>query len=128
MSETPPEEGTVLTTARTFTTDDVRQFADLSHDRGTHHEETDEEGRLVVHGLLTATLPTEIGGELNVMARSMEFGFHRPVFTGEEITCEVTLDAVVEREDRHDVTADIVCRNEDDETVLTGDFDGVVFK
>lgn len=123
-----PTEGETRTYTRTFSKADVRQFADLSNDRGTHHEKPDEEGRLVVHGLLTATLPTKIGGDLDVLARTMTFEFYRPVYTGEEIVCEVTIDRVEEGETRVDVGADIECRNEDEEVVLTGTFDGVVFR
>ena len=45
----------------------------------------------MVHGLLTATLPTKIGGDLNLIANEMIFRFHRPVFAGDTIRCEVTL-------------------------------------
>lgn len=123
-----PTEGDVRTYVRTFTESDVRQFADLSNDRGAHHEEPDAEGRLVVHGLLTATLPTKIGGDLDVLARSMTFEFHRPVYTGQEIRCDVTIDRVEESPGRIDVGAALQCRNETDEVVLSGEFDGVIFQ
>jgi hypothetical protein len=37
----------------------------------------DEHGRLMAHGLLTATLPTKIAGDMNFIARQMTFEFHR---------------------------------------------------
>lgn len=122
-----PTEGEIREYTRTFSEADVRQFSDLSNDRGTHHEETDEDGRLVVHGLLTATLPTKIGGDMNVLARSMTFEFRRPVYTDEEIRCAVTLDTVEEGDARVDVEASMACRNEEGVVVLTGTFDGVIF-
>lgn len=122
-----PEEGTVVRHERTFTRENVRRFADLSGDRGTHHEEPDEEGRLLVHGLLTATLPTKIGGDLDVLAREMSFDFRRPVYTGERVVCEVTVADVERGDGRADVTARLACHNGDGELVLTGSFDGVVF-
>ncbi|QLG26611.1 dehydratase [Halorarum halophilum] len=122
-----PEEGTVVRHERTFTREEVREFADLSGDRGTHHEERDEQGRLLVHGLLTATLPTKIGGDLDVLAREMTFEFRRPVHTGERIVCEVTVADVEHGDGRADVTAPFVCHNGDGELVLSGSFDGVVF-
>ncbi|WP_435178391.1 MaoC/PaaZ C-terminal domain-containing protein [Halorussus sp. AFM4] len=125
---TPPEEGDTRTVERTFTSEDVRQFADLSGDEQPRHLEPDEEGRLLVHGLLTATLPTEIGADLQVLGRSMAFDFHAPVYTGETVTCEMTVESVDEREDRYDVAASVTCRNGDDETVLTGEVDGLVWK
>ncbi len=42
---------------------------------------------LMAHGLLTATLPTKLGGDLNYIARTMEFEFLRPVYAGEELRC-----------------------------------------
>ena len=45
----------------------------------------------MVQGLLTATLPTKVGGDWNYIAREMNFEFLRPVFTGDTIRCEVTI-------------------------------------
>jgi acyl dehydratase len=123
-----PAEGDVLSFERTFTTEEVRRFADLSGDRQQRHLEPDEEGRLLVHGLLTATLPTKLGGDLSVLAHSMEFVFHAPVYTGDRITCTVTVDSVDEREDRFDVAVSAVCTDDADETVLTGEFTGLIRK
>ncbi|EMA34444.1 MaoC domain-containing protein dehydratase [Halobiforma lacisalsi AJ5] len=64
----PPEAGDVYTYERTVTTAEVRQFGELSGDQQPIHTDPDEEGRLVVQGLLTATLPTAIGGDLEVLA------------------------------------------------------------
>ena len=77
--------------SRTFSEDDIRMFARLSGDQGIHHLVPDDKGRLMAHGLLTATLPTKIGGDINFIAREMTFQFHRPVFAGDTIECEVTL-------------------------------------
>lgn len=124
-----PDPGTVLSHERTFTVDDVRAFAEVSGDRGEHHEQPDEEGRLLVHGLLTATLPTKIGGDLDVLAREMTYEFVRPVYTGQPIACEVTIEDVTRREDRAALDADIVCfRRDTEEVVLTGGFEGVVLE
>src|SRR6185436_8403774 len=76
---------------RTFTEEDIRAFAELSGDEGVHHLVPDEKGRLMAHGLLTATLPTKIGGDMNFIARELNFRFHRPVFAGDTIDCEVEL-------------------------------------
>ena len=61
--------GDVRVWERTFSEEDVRFFARFSGDEGEHHLEPDEQGRLMVHGLLTATLPTKIGGDMNFIAR-----------------------------------------------------------
>lgn len=52
----------------------------------------------MVQGLLTATLPTKIGGDANVLARTMNFEFLKPVFTGDTILCEVTIDRYEEKD------------------------------
>ena len=83
--------GDTLSWTRTFTAEDIALFAKLSGDQGEHHLMPNEHGRLMAHGLLTATLPTKIGGDLNLIAREMTFRFHRPVFAGDTIECVVTL-------------------------------------
>lgn len=121
-----PSEGDTHTVERTFTTDDVEQFAAVSGDDQPRHTEPDEDGRLLVQGLLTATLPTAIGGDLGVLARTMEFEFRRPVYTGDAITCRWTTEAVEERSDGAELVADVVCENDDSEVVLTASVEGLV--
>jgi acyl dehydratase len=124
----PPAEGDVHTYERTFTREDVRRFGEISGDQQAIHTEPDEEGRLVVQGLLTATLPTKIGGDLSYIARSMEFDFLQPVRTGATISCEWTNETVEERPDRYNVTSSVVCSNPDDETVMEARIDGLIWK
>src|SRR4026207_2251987 len=85
------EIGDTLSWSRTFTEEEIRLFAKLSGDEGQHHLVPDDQGRLMAHGLLTATLPTKIGGDLNFIAREITFQFLKPVFAGDTIECEVTL-------------------------------------
>jgi 3-hydroxybutyryl-CoA dehydratase len=79
---------------RTFTEADVVAFLAISEDRGRHHAEAAPDGRRLVHGLLTATIPTKIGGDLDYLAREMRFEFLRPVYTGDTVRCVVTVDEV----------------------------------
>ncbi|MCL7418025.1 MAG: dehydratase, partial [Halalkalicoccus sp.] len=104
MPVEPPEEGETHTHERTFTHEDVRRFGEISGDQQSIHTDPDEEGRLVVQGLLTATIPTKIGGDQEFIARTMEYDFRRPVYTGERITCEWTTETVEERADRYEAT------------------------
>jgi acyl dehydratase len=122
-----PQEGDERTYTRTFTTEEVRAFADLSNDEGYHHLVADEDGTVVVHGLLTATLPTKLGGEMDFLARTMEFEFPRPAYTGVAITCEATTESVEEREERYDVVFSFVCTDADERVVLRGESSGVIF-
>ena len=124
----PPREGETHEFERTFTTGDVRRFAELSGDEQARHTDPDDDGRLLVHGLLTATMPTKVGGDLEVLAREMTFEFRRPVHTGEPITCRSTVTAVSERPDRYDLDIHAVCENGADEVVLTAEVDGLVRK
>ncbi|WP_394742137.1 hotdog family protein [Natronococcus roseus] len=110
---------------RTFTTEEVRQFAELSRGTQPRHIEPDEEGRLLIHGLLTATVPTKIGGDLEVLASSMSFEFRRPVYTEERIVCTWSYE---ELEDRYDLVAAVDCENDAGETVLTATVEGLVWK
>lgn len=121
------EEGATHVRERTFTREDVRAFGDLSRDRQSIHTDPDEEGRLVVQGLLTATLPTEIGADLEVLATDMRFEFPRPVYTGDTVVCEWTTDRVRDDGDRYDLTASVTC-SRDDDVVMHGAVEGVVWK
>ena len=123
-----PAENATLSYERTFTVEDVKAFAEISHDRGAHHVEPGPGGRVMVHGLLTATLPTKLGGDLDYLARTMRFEFVRPVFTGDRIVCDCTAAQVEERPGRIYIEFDIRCRNQDGEEVLTGSTAGVVLR
>lgn len=125
---TQPVEGETRTFERTFTVEDVQQFAELTGDDQPRHTEPDENGRVMVQGLLTATLPTKLGSDNEVLASTMELDFHRPVFTGERITCRSTYDTVVERDDRYEFTSDVVLTNDDGDTVLTTTTEGLIWK
>lgn len=124
----PPEPGEVYTHDRTFSTDDVRRFGSVSGDQQAIHTEPDDDGRLVVQGLLTATLPTKIGGDLGVIARTMDFTFHQPVHTGDTITCEWTTDTVTDRPDRYEITSSVACTNQDGDTVMDATIEGIIRK
>ena len=118
--------GDVLSWERTFTEEDVRLFARFSGDEGEHHLEPNQQGRLMVHGLLTATLPTKIGGDLNFIARELKFQFHRPVFAGDTIRCAVTLVHFAPGNEFHQVGSQFVCLNQHGKQVMTGEASGVI--
>jgi len=118
--------GDVISWQRTFTEEDIRLFTRLSGDAGEHHLQPDEQGRLMAHGLLTATLPTKIGGDLNFIAREMTFQFLRPVFAGDTIDCVVTLVEFEPEEKFIRVAAHSVCRNQHGKEVMSGVARGVI--
>lgn len=111
---------------RTFTEEDVRLFAQISGDQGVHHIAPDSQGRLMVHGLLTATLPTKLGGDLNYIARELFFEFLRPVFVGDLIRCETELTDLRQDGERIQMTATFVCFNQHKKAVLKGHTRGII--
>ena len=111
---------------KTFTVEDVRTFAELSGDRGRQHVEPDADGRLMVHGLLTAMLPTKLGGDLHYIAATMDFRFLRPVFTGDTITTTGTIANVERTDERVNLDLQFQCTNQHGKDVLTGRTTGFV--
>lgn len=120
------QTGDVISWTRTFDKSDVRTFSQLSGDAGTHHVLPDEDGRLMVQGLLTATLPTKIGGEINFIAREMVFNFHRPVYTGDTIRCDVIISDIVATQRAKRLTCTWTCTNQSGEIVMTGESQGII--
>ena len=118
--------GDVIAWERTFTEEDVREFGKFSGDEGAHHVQPDERGRLMVQGLLTATLPTKVGGDINFIAREMIFRFHRPVFSGDTVRCEVTIDELTETAEYTRLKSSWVCRNQHGKEVMSGEAKGIV--
>ena len=102
-------------------------FTKISGDEGSHHTNPDEQGGLVIQGLLTATLPTKVGGYHNVLARTMNSEFLRPGFTGDNIRCAGTIERYEKRvNDRIAIMANFQCTNQNEKTVLKGNFEGVI--
>jgi len=118
--------GDVVAWERTFTDEDVRRFAEFSGDEGAHHLRPDGSGRLMVHGLLTATLPTKIGGDIDFIARRMTFNFLRPVFSGDTVRCEVKILALRDAGPFTELESSVVCRNQHGKEVMTGEAEGVI--
>lgn len=118
--------GDVTVWERIFTIEDVRLFGQLSGDQGIHHVELDEQGRLMVQGLLTATLPTKLGGDMNYIARELVFEFLRPVFTGDTIRCESTITHLEKADGYTKMAAKWVCRNQQGKEVMTGHTHGII--
>lgn len=82
---------------------------------------------MLVHGLLTATLPTKLGGDIDFPARTMAFEFPRPVYTGQAVTGEMSVEALDDRGDRDDLAASFECPTPDGTVVTRGESEGVAF-
>lgn len=118
--------GAARSWTRRVTEDDVRRFAELSGDRGRHHLERDASGRLLAHGLLTATLPTKLGGDVDFVARTMEFEFLRGVYAGDTLTCEGVVVSAAAQSARYRVRFSFEVKNQDGDVVLRGASSGSV--
>nr|WP_154495313.1 MaoC/PaaZ C-terminal domain-containing protein [Bacillus paralicheniformis] len=116
----------VFTLERTFTEKDVLEFGIISGDQGKHHVEPDEKGRLMVHGLLTASIGTKIGGDFDYIAKELVSEFIRPVFTGDTITCKITLTNVEQLQGLKRVEMKAVYTNQNGKEVLKGTSRGII--
>jgi 3-hydroxybutyryl-CoA dehydratase len=93
------QAGDSFRTSRTFTDDDVIRFAKISRDYNpVHFDARFAKARNlaapICHGLLTASLVTEIGGQISWLASAMNFRFKGPVYVGEKITCNWVITAI----------------------------------
>ena len=111
---------------RTFTTKDIETFAELSGDKGSHHIHPDAQGRIMVQGLLTASVPTKLGGDLDYIAREFNLEFIRPVFAGDTVRAEATITKADPDEGHMKVGFDIVCYNQHGKEVLRGKTNGII--
>lgn len=119
--------GAEFSWTKTITEADILAFAELSEDKGRHHLEKDSRGRLMAHGLLVATLPTKLGGQLDYIARTMRFDFLRPVYSGDALTCVGTVASVLAKPGRRKVRFAFEIVNQDGVLVVKGGTDGVIY-
>lgn len=122
------QEGDTFKISRTFTKEEVVRFAQISRDYNpVHFDErfarTRNFSTPICHGLLTASLVTEIGGQIGWLASAMNFRFKGPVYVGETITCTWVITAI-DRKGRAKASAAIV--KEDGETVIEAEIHGIV--
>ncbi len=113
---------------RSFSEADVAAFAAVSQDHGAHHTQPDASGRVMVHGLHTASLATQIGGSINFVSRTMTFEFLTPVYSGDTITCVATVDDAEDRGTKWRYSISFAFTNQVGEVVATGFTRGVVFE
>lgn len=119
--------GQTLTWTREVTDDDIAEFGELTGDLGRHHLQRDAKGRLMAHGLLTASMPTKLGGDLHYMARTMHFEFLRPAYGGDTLTCVGKVLSVLRKPTRIKVEFAFEVRNQEGELLMTGTSSGNIF-
>ena len=120
--------GDSTTYSKTCTFEDIQLFARVSGDVNPVH--LDEEfasqtqfGQRIAHGMYTAGLiSAAVGLQLpgpGTIYLGQSLKFRAPVFVGDEITVEMEVTAV--REDKPIVTLDVVCKNQHDKVVVSGE-------
>ncbi len=120
--------GDEFSVSRTFTEEDMMQFAKVSRDYNPIHLEdrfaTAKKFRgRICHGLLVGGMLTEIGGQIGVLASRMDFVFKKPVYFGDTVTCRWTF---TEIDDKGRAKAQVVFHNQDDTVVLTATVEGII--
>jgi len=120
--------GDSFRTTRIFTNDDVTLFSQISRDYNPIHFD----GRFakernfsapICHGLLAASLVTEIGGQIGWLASVMNFRFRGPVYVGETITCSWVITAI---DQKGRAKASVTITKEDGVTVIEAEIRGIV--
>ena len=120
--------GDTFRTSRTFTEDDVIRFARISRDYNPVHfdarfAKAKNFSAPICHGLLVASLATEIGGQIGWLASAMNFRFRGPVYVGETITCTWVMTAI---DQNGRAKASVTMTKEDGATVIEAEISGIV--
>ena len=122
------KQGDSFTVSRTFTEQDTTTFANISRDYNPVHfddrfaQAKNFHGK-ISHGLLVASILTEIGGEIGWLASEMNFRFMRPVYFGDTIKCSFT---ITELGERNRAKAEAVFKNQHDEIVIEANVAGII--
>ncbi|MBU1155552.1 MAG: MaoC family dehydratase [Proteobacteria bacterium] len=122
------QAGDVFSVTRTFSQEETEAFGHLTKDYNPVHYDEEFAGikgfpQLILHGLLTAGMVCEVGGQLAWLATAMEFRFRRPVFFGDTITCTVTVTSV---DQRGWAKAEALYTNQRGEVVVSAQMEGQV--
>ena len=122
------KQGDTFSVSRTFNEQDVIRFAEISRDYNPIHcEERFSKVKnldgLICHGLLVASLITEIGGQIGWLASGMTLKFKKPVYIGETVKCDLT---ITEMDARGRAKAEATFTNKNNLTVLEASLTGIV--
>jgi 3-hydroxybutyryl-CoA dehydratase len=120
--------GDSFRTSRTFTDEDVTLFAKVSKDYNPVHfdarfAKVRKFPRVICHGLLAASLLTEIGGQIGWLASAMNLRFKGPVYVGEAITCNWVITA---KDQKGRAKASVTITKEDEVPVIEAEISGII--
>jgi 3-hydroxybutyryl-CoA dehydratase len=117
-----------FTVERTFTEQDMMLFADITKDYNAIHfddrfaAEKNLRGR-ICHGLLVASMITQVGGQIGWLASRFDLRFMKPVYFEDTITCRLTIDDI---DEKGWAKATAVYQNQEGTTVLEANLEGVL--
>ena len=120
--------GDTFSVSRKFTERDVILFADITRDYNpVHFDERFTEvkgfkGR-ICHGLLVASMISEIGGQIGWLASEMNVSFKKPVYFGDKIICDFTITDI---EDSGWASAKAEYKNQDGTIVVVAFLKGII--
>ncbi len=118
--------GDSATHVRTFDEEDIAAFGRITGDLNPYHFDPEfaaasRFGRPIAHGLLVASMLTEVGGQWAWLATEMSFSFLAPVYPGDTVTLEI---AVVDKDEKNFTRAEASWTNQDGKLVLKGTLGG----
>jgi acyl dehydratase len=120
--------GDVFTITRTFSEADIIKFAGITKDYNpVHFDERFARAKRfngrICHGLLVASMLTEIGGQIGWLASRMDFRYKKPVYVGDTITCSLTITKI---DENGRAEAEAFFYNQDEVMVLTAFLAGIL--
>jgi len=114
--------------SREFSERDMTEFADITRDYNPVHFDdrfTEVKGfsSRVCHGLLVASMISEIGGQIGWLASEMNLRFKKPVYFGDSIVCDLI---ITELDDSGWASARAEYKNQNGTIVVEADLKGIV--
>jgi 3-hydroxybutyryl-CoA dehydratase len=120
--------GQEFTIERRFSAEEVAAFAAISKDDNPIHSNQDfiaSKGMKapICHGLLVASILTEIGGQIGWLASEMNLKFIRPAYVNESIRCIFRLEKI---DSKNRAMARVTFLNLENKTVLKATLKGIL--
>jgi len=120
--------GDRFTVQRTFSETDMLAFADVTRDYNPVHfdqrfSSAKNFNSPICHGLLIASLITEIGGQIGWLASKMDFRFKKPVYFDDTITCVLTITSI---DEKNRANAQAIFRSQHGDIVIEAELGGIL--
>ena len=120
--------GDNFTLVRAFSETDMLSFSEITRDYNPVHFDkrfstAKRFSDRICHGLLVASIMTEIAGQMGWLASVMNFRFKRPVYFGDTIDCSLTITKI---DGQNRARAEVIYRNQDGTVVLEAELGGIL--